>query len=475
MSIAFFPLQRAQAQSFNAPVLGAMFGLRASGALGGAALASFVGTGGTAVLGVGLSLAAMYVYDKYISPTATSLPTDKPISQVNLDGNSRPLTDIEKASGFTNSDVVGSQDVVPPKNSKDHPPLWTGTGNVPLGGYDDTGPNGNICGQAPGQWEIAQGGDSRYYVGKIGDPAPNSPGYAPVRSFGSCFDANRVEYIKYVSSNPCAIGYGAASPCNLTNPDVVKLPSDGICQIKRTGNAFAIDKNDPDCIPVAGKANPIPVFTNNNGTLSFISSPNSSGKPSVATVDISNNRGSIAVAVPSASGDTYTTAGINTGVVDPVTGEAPVTTVTSTITNGVGPSSTVITNTTTTNSSSPTTIDIPSNLAKTEDIAAVKEAITALGTPPSSPFTPAPGTAITDTQEIKNIVGNGSILPSIFSFSPILPTSSGVPIISFSLVGRSINLDISVWFGYVRTFLGLLLYTLTPFIIFNIVSGRKEE
>lgn len=47
----------------------------------------------------------------------------------------------------------------------------------------------------------------------------------------------------------CPSGYQSASPthCSLTDPSVVQKPSDDVCTIKRTGNSFAVDPNDPDC------------------------------------------------------------------------------------------------------------------------------------------------------------------------------------------------------------------------------------
>lgn len=46
----------------------------------------------------------------------------------------------------------------------------------------------------------------------------------------------------------CPVGYSVSgSSCALTNADLVRKPSDGNCQIVRTGNAYAVDPLDPDC------------------------------------------------------------------------------------------------------------------------------------------------------------------------------------------------------------------------------------
>ena len=134
---------------------------------------------------------------------------------------------------------------------------------------------------------------------------------------------------------------------------------------------------------------------------------------------------------------------------------------------------------TSTTTSTPTEVEVnlPENLAKTEDIAAVKTAIEGLKETPVDPFNPNPGTVIAPdaTDAVTGAIGDGSELPSVFSFSPTLPGSVNAPNIVFQLAGSSVTMDISAWIGYVRNFLGVLLYTVTPFVVFSIVSGRRHE
>lgn len=445
-----------------------MLGFRTAGAAGGAALATVVGTGGAALVGIGLSMAAMYIYDKYISPNATSKPSDTPIAQVNIDNMSRPLTDIEKANGFTNQNGVG-QGTTPPNTSTAYPKLWSGTGSATQPGQ--SGQQCSALGLVANQWVVGTNG-IRYYARSPDAPNPSAgPGYATLGTLGFYCVINSIPHTIFTQDNPCALGYSGTN-CTLQNPANVFLPSDGTCQILRTGNAFAIDPKDPDCVPQVGKSNPIPVFTASNGTLSFISKPDASGRPTVATVSVGNGQADVTVSTPNVSTPTYTNT--QTTAAPPVagTGNAPTTTSTTTNTSGVGPGAVVVTPTTT-----DVKVDLPENLAKTEDVAAVKNAIDSLKETPADPFNPNPGTVIPGdaTDGVKTAIGDGSELPSVFSFSPTLPGSVNAPNIAFQLAGRTVSMDISAWIGYVRNFLGVLLYTVTPFVVFSVISGRRQE
>lgn len=456
-----------------------MLGFRAAGAAGGASLAAVVGTGGAALVGIGLSLAAMYIYDKYVSPNATTPPSGPPVAQINLDNQSRPLTDIEKANGFTNSNSRG-QGVTPPNTSSAYPPLWSSAGSVPVGGYPINGTP--VCPYSPGVWATnvagTSGSGAQYSIftgAQTAAGSQNTVGYDIAQSTGQQCVIGSTTYNIFVRTGRCGQGYAGVG-CTLQNPSNVILPADDTCQILRTGNAFSIDAKDPDCTPQAGKSNPVPVFTQSNGTLSFVSKTDSNGRPSVATASVTNGAASVTVSRPNVTTPTYTNDIITSAAPDATTGAAPTTTTTSTNTAGLGPGSVAVSNTTTTTTSE-VTVELPDNLAKSEDIAAVKTAIEGLKETPVNPFNPNPGTVIAPdaTDAVKRAIGDGSELPSVFSFSPTLPGSVNAPNIVFNLVGNSVNMDISVWVGYVRNFLGVLLYTVTPFVVFSIVSGRRQE
>ena len=453
-----------------------MLGFRTAGAAGGAALATVVGTGGAALVGIGLSLAAMYIYDKYVSPNATTPPFGPPVAQINLDNQSRPLTDEEKAKGFTNADSRG-QGVTPPTTSSAYPPLWTSAGSVPVGGYPINGYP--VCPYTPGVWETNTAGTSgsgaqySIFTGtETNAGLQNTLGYANATSTGQQCVIGSTNYNIFVRTGRCAQGYAGVG-CTLQNASNVILPVDSTCQILRTGNTFAIDAKDPDCAPQSGKSNPVPVFTQSNGTISFVSKPDSNGRPSVATASVTNGAASVTVSRPNVTTPTYTNDIITSAAPDATTGAAPTTTTTTTNTTGLGPGSAVSSTTTT----SEVTVELPDNLAKTEDIAAVKTAIEGLKETPVDPFNPNPGTSIPPdaTDAVRSAIGDGSALPSVFSFSPTLPGSVNAPNIAFQLAGRPVSMDISAWIGYVRNFLGVLLYTVTPFVVFSIVSGRRQE
>lgn len=446
-------------------------------AVGGA----LVTLGPSLVIGAGLGLAAFYVYDKYVSPNATTLPSGAPVAQVNIDNLSRPLTPTEQSLGFTQKTGTG-QGVNPP-NASFYPKLWTGTGSIPQNGpvnndtYGVPAPGtGVYCSMPFNVWQTNVNGSAQFMTTKltpIDVYEQRGRVYALPSQFNTCNERSTGDLYRIlaVGTGPCPTGYAGPS-CTLVDPSAVVLPVDGTCQIMRSGNAFSIDNKDPDCTPKAGQSSPIPTFTNTNGTVSFISKPDSNGKPSVATVDVRNGVAAIALSTPNLTTDTYTTAIIQAAAPSATDGKAPITTITTVNTVGVGPAAT----TATTTAPVDVKIDFPPNLAKTEDVNGVRDAINDLKTAPTEPFNPNPGTIIPDvTETVKSTVGDGSSLPSIFSFSPSLPTSVAAPPITFSLAGKPVVMDINAWMGYVRNFLGVLLYVLTPFLIFGIVSGKKED
>jgi hypothetical protein len=455
-----------------------MLGFRAAGAAGGASLAAVVGTGGAALVGIGLSLAAVYIYDKYVSPNATTKPSETPVAQVNIDNMSRPLTDIEKLKGFTNNTTAG-QAVIPPSSSVAYPPLWSGPGSA-----SQPSVSGHKCsdlGIPVGGWATTTN-NIQLYANPPGLPIPSrGVGYAPVNSLGNYCMVNSVAHTIYMTTVRCALGYGGAD-CTLQAIGSIVLPEDGVCQILRSGNSFTVENRDPDCTPKPGQSNPLPTFIGTGtgkGKLSFVSKPDSDGRPSVATIDVENGQADVVVATPNITRPTYTNNMTSAAVPNATTGSAPVTTVTQTDTTGVGAGAAVSNPATTpaTTGDINVEVDLPPNLAKTEDIAAVKTAIEGLKETPVAPFNPNSGTVIApdSTDAVTGAIGDGSELPSVFSFSPTLPGSVNAPNISFQLAGSSVNMNISAWIGYVRNFLGVLLYTVTPFVVFSIVSGRRQE
>jgi hypothetical protein len=480
VALIFVPIQRAQAQSFNSTVLGAMVVARAA-AVGGA----LVTLGPSLVIGAGLGLAAFYVYDKYVSPNATTLPSGAPVAQVNIDNLSRPLTPTEQALGFTQKTGTG-QGVNPP-NASFYPKLWTGTGPIPQNGPVNNDGNGVpapgtgvYCSMPFNVWQTNVNGNAQFMTTQF-SPAEiyeqRGRAYAIPSQYNTCYQRSTGDLYRIlaVGTGPCPTGYGG-SACTLVDSTAVVLPVDGTCQIMRSGNAFSIDNKDPDCTPKAGQSSPIPTFTNTNGTVSFISKPDSNGKPSVATVDVRNGVAAIALSTPNLTTDTYTTAIIQAAVPSATDGKAPITTITTVNTVGLGPAATQTSTSTSTTTPGEVKLDLPPNLAKTEDVNGVRDAVNDLAKAPTDPFSPDPKTAMPDvTESIKSTVGTGSSLPSIFSFSPALPSNVAAPPISFSLAGKPVSMDINAWIGYARNFLGVLLYILTPFLIFGIISGKKED
>lgn len=465
MALIFAPIQRAQAQSLNSVVAGGMFVARAA-AVGGAAVAFAP----TAVLGVGLALAAFYVYDKYVSPNSSSLPSDTPVAQINVDGQSRLLTQAEKDAGFTNPTALG-QSVTPPNTSIAYPPLF-GTAAGPVANGGPINGAANACTQTLNTWQSSANGTAQYITTRTNTPPGKVDGYAAPSQISDCMSGG-LQYAIWVQSNRCALGYSGTG-CTLANSSQVLLPKDGTCQIGRSGNVYSLTNQDPDCTPQAGKSSPVPVITNNGGTVSFISKPDVNGKPSILTVDSSNGATTITAAIPNVSTPTYTNSIVKSTAIDPVTGKTTVTTVTTTTTTGVGPEASVVV--AGGGGSSPVTVDIPSNLAKTEDINKTTEAVKDLAKAPVDPFQRDPNIPDAPSLDpVTSAVGTGDSLPSIFTFGPTFPPSVEPPPISFKINGQVVVLDVSAWVARIRNYLGILIYVLTPFILFSIVVGARKE
>lgn len=284
-----------------------------------------------------------------------------------------------------------------------------------------------------------------------------------------------------VLDSPCPYGsYPAANNTTCTPRDAtittkLQKPSDGVCKVVRNGSTFSVSTNDPDCSDNALN----PLITNGGGTFNIVDS--SDARKGVSMSIDASNRVTISSQKPNAD---------NTNTVNTVV----LATTTTTNQNGVASSSNYqpvgqLTQTTTGNgilsTVAPTTssgnstvnINLPDNLAKTEDVNAVKQSVDAvkdvLTTDPLI-SNPVDSASITNTiNDLKN-KATISTIPSIFSFSPPILSDHQLPDLSLKLSNTvTVHYNIDSWASYIRSLLGILFYLFTPFIIFNIFRGKE--
>jgi hypothetical protein len=157
-------------------------------------------------------------------------------------------------------------------------------------------------------------------------------------------------------STTCPSGYTSnGTTCNLTNASAVIKPTDGHCNVVRSGNSFSYDPNDPDCTAAGA-----PVVS--SGTVTQTS--NSAGGGSVSE---NSSTGAITVNSNNNNNSNNTTTN-NTTILDN-TGRVTGTNQTTTQGQGTG-----ATTTQSTSSGSGQSVDV-SNLATHADVNGVASAI----------------------------------------------------------------------------------------------------
>lgn len=383
------------------------------------------------------------------------------IAQIVLDNTKPvPLSQVEVSSGFTSN----TTSIIPPssglKNYKSGSHVFGAATmcDVPIGGIvtDPTGqyaytatlkPSAGVSGPVPSL--------------SFSDSAS---GWA--NSANSCGSAGSFGATIYLMSSPCTTGYvynTTTKVCNVSNAAIVNTPADGICKIIRKGNAFLTPSTDPDC-----KSPSItPIFTNSNGTLTIVD-PERPREVQTISIDTAG-RITASQQRPIENSNFNNVDTVIMGNVVNTSGTSSINTIgaTSTINTGLGTGSVANTNTNT--SSGNTTIDIPSNLAKTEDVNKITSALT---TDPGVSPPPLPDGLDNIISSLKD-EAHITTIPSIFSFSPPLLTSQSIPDISMPLGKDTVSFNIEVWASYIRDFMGILLYLFTPWTILQIFRGRE--
>ena len=267
---------------------------------------------------------------------------------------------------------------------------------------------------------------------------------------------------------PCPSGYVASgSSCNLTNPDSVMEPSDGTCAILQTNNSFSKNANDPDCsassIPsnIAIAPNSIKATSSDGRTTTEIKlNPDGS---STMTVSKSRTDGSNKT-------DTNT---ISTSAPDASTGATSINGTSSGVQDGTG----VLAG----NGSADGT-EFPTDYNREDTQLQILESLNPTSEHPDTSLTSEKSDLDTKADEYKQLIvdagnkgqndENGLLT---WDWFPDLPVSSECTDAHVNIGGA--DRVFTGWcdtIGKLRDMMGYVLYILTAFALFNVITGRTS-
>ena len=134
----------------------------------------------------------------------------------------------------------------------------TGTGGVPTPG--PTGSTPTILVMFNGNWYTSAGDACVAYLANFIAGNGNSWNYSGAHAgavqgngtteclINSPSESNIVASYIAAPTVTCPSGQTVSgTSCYLSDPSAVRYPSDGVCQIRRVGNAYSFDQKDPDC------------------------------------------------------------------------------------------------------------------------------------------------------------------------------------------------------------------------------------
>jgi len=254
----------------------------------------------------------------------------------------------------------------------------------------------------------------------------------------------------------CPAGYTNQSGlCNLTNASVVIKPTDGKCNIIRTGNTYSGDANDPDCsLSTSGGSAQSLNLNVSSGTVTA----SESGR----TISVNTNGSTGATTVTDSVANSNNTTTTKTTAYGPPAGGtgAPVVTGSSdATTQGVGDLN---------NPSTPA--DDACGLPGTPPCK-----IDESGTPSGSGFQTAGKDALTavtpGTQGVTAWDGKG---PSPWSSVPVISGSSSCTNPTATFFGQVVTVDVCSIFGPFKTILAWFLYAITALYMWRRVTGTVE-
>jgi hypothetical protein len=253
--------------------------------------------------------------------------------------------------------------------------------------------------------------------------------------------------------NICAAGYTyntTSAACSLSNAALVMKPSDGACGIKRSGNTFSEDPQDPDC----GTGKPATVSISSNQ----ITQTKSDGSSKTVTI---NPDGSTTATETRPDTATNTTQVNTTNIAAPdASGNASVNGQGSGATNGTG---------TANNGQTVPTFD-KSGLATEGTLSAIKDALTNSGTADgtlTSQKTALDSAASGSAGLITGETGKSEGWASGFSFGGYLPQSCGCQPLSATYHGHTASFDWCPAIDKIRSVLAWVFGILAAFTIFS--------
>ena len=447
-----------------------------------AAVVPYLIIGGTAILtsaatglmsNTGSKVTGVYLNDGSTSPPPVTNLMDQTVggTYIHLDTSiPLPLSIAESSAGWTST---GTTLTAPPVGNKHYNP----------GSYSFSAstlcniPVGSVVTDSTGQYAYTGGG--AYPDSTVPTLFTSDTVSAWTNTGSTCNNFQGVpQYRTYIMSSPCGSGYAyntSTKICALSDSSKAVKPSDGVCKILRSGNSFVANPKDPDC----SDPNITPYFTGSNGTFNIVDS-NNPRRGAIVAID-SSSRITVTSQTPNTDSSTNTT---HTVVAAPATSNGGIAAINvigaqTTTTTGAGVLTSVASNST----GSTPAIDFPKDYARQSDVMSttsavnsVKASIDSLNTPPSEPFDQTKITTFTGklSEAVTTLTNNAADLPkNILSYS--LPLTLNViactPYTDFKLLGRTIVIDYCRFIELARAAFGILLYLLTPFVLYSIFLG----
>lgn len=271
-----------------------------------------------------------------------------------------------------------------------------------------------------------------------------------------------------LTNHYCPAGYAgpSAGMCTLNNPPAVQKPRDGQCSIKRVGNNFSGDPNDPDCTLNSAARNDVGNPTPNGNQVNA-SAPN--GKTVNVTVNVDGTM-TITVGSPDYTKGTTTTTTVRYGAPD-ATGAPTAVGFSKTESQGIGtganPSGNALTKG-----------DMPTDYTRENTQLAIKAVLDAIkGSVDSAGISDGKGkedqpksaldTQMTDRQTKLGEVTGASGKDTSWGFSLDMPTGAGCgPVV---LAGTTI--DVCAQVPKLREIVGWVWYICTAFLMIGMVGN----
>lgn len=302
-------------------------------------------------------------------------------------------------------------------------------------------------------------GNSAYQFKSVTSPLDFANGFTLNGGFdGFCETHSSFYQVKIISSNgTCPSGYTLNADgvnCNVTSPNLVQKPADSNCQVKRTGNTFLIDGQDPDCVnstvmsDITVSANTVTTQRANGVTASVTIFPDGTATVSETYPDIAQNKTSVlttSYSAPDASGNTHLT-GVSVSTTPGV----------GTLNQGSGIGAGGATETTQT--------------AVLNSLNDIKNGTGVVQPTPTASLETALGGFEGVAGEVTGISTGASPVASPSIFNPFVPVACTT--LGWTFKGRTVVYDICPWVPKIQAVLGAALYLVTAGLLFTMFMRR---